>query len=126
MDTLADAINIIKTHEYVGKEECVINSTKLVKSVLEAMKRSSYIIGYEEFADRNAKKLKVYLSRKINDIGIIKPRFSISKDRIQYYESRYVLSRDFGILIISTSEGILTSREIKEKKIGGRLLAYVY
>jgi small subunit ribosomal protein S8 len=126
MDTLADAINIIKTHEYVGKEECIINSTKLVKSVLEAMKRSSYIVEYEEFTDRNAKKLKVHLSKKINDIGIIKPRFSISKDRIQYYESRYVPSRDFGILIISTSDGVLTSREIKEKKIGGRLLAYVY
>ncbi len=124
--TFSNSINTIKTHEIVGKEECVLDSTKLIKAVLDAMIRESYIESYEEFSERHAKKLRVKLSKRINDIGVIKPRFSINKDMLQKYESRYVPSRDFGVLIISTPQGIMTSREIKDKNTGGRLLAYVY
>ena len=126
VDRFSNSINTIKTHELVGKEECVLDSTKLIKAVLDAMIRESYIESYEEFSERHAKKLRVKLSKRINDIGVIKPRFSINKDMLQKYESRYVPSRDFGVLIISTPQGIMTSREIKDKNTGGRLLAYVY
>ena len=126
VDRFSNSINTIKTHEIVGKEECILDSTKLIKAVLDAMIRESYIESYEEFSERHAKKLRVKLSKRINDIGVIKPRFSISKDMLQKYESRYVPSRDFGVLIISTPQGIMTSREIKDKNTGGRLLAYVY
>jgi small subunit ribosomal protein S8 len=126
VDRLADAINTIKTHELLGRSECTLSSTKLIRAVLDAMKRENYINDYEEFSDRHAKKLHVMLANKINDVGVIKPRFSVSKDDIQRYESRYVPSRDFGVLIISTPKGVMTSKEIKEKNIGGKLLAYVY
>ncbi len=126
VDRLADSINTIKTNELVGRRECTIMSTKLIRAVLDAMKRENYINGYEEFTDRHAKMLKVSLSNRINDIGVVKPRFAISRDDIQRFESRYVPSRDFGVLIISTSEGVFTSREVKAKNIGGRLIAYVY
>src|SRR5271157_3947231 len=118
MDRLADAINVIKTHEYMGREQCTINSTKLLKSVLEVMKRTSYIKNYEEFKDGKIMKIKIMLSNKINSIGIIKPRYAVSKDMIQEYESRFIPSRDFGILVLSTPQGILTNKEAKEKKTG--------
>lgn len=126
VDRLADAINTIKTHELLGRSECIINSTKLIRAVLDTMKKESYIDSYEEFTDRHAKKLKVKLSNKINDIGAIKPRFNVSRTDLQKYESRYIPSKDFGMLIISTSLGVLSSKEISEKNTGGKLLAYVY
>ncbi len=126
VDRLADSINTIKTNERVGRSECSVQSTRLVRAVLDAMKRERYINGYEEYVDRNARMLKVSLSNRINDIGVIKPRFAVRKDDIQKFESRYVPSKDFGVLIISTPEGVVTSREIKSKSVGGRLLAYVY
>jgi small subunit ribosomal protein S8 len=42
------------------------------------------------------------LSNKINSIGVIKPRYSVHKETIQKYESRYIPSKDFGILILTT------------------------
>lgn len=126
MDRLADAINTIKTNEYIGRQGCIVYSTKLVRAVLDAMKREGYINEYEEFTDRNVRKLRVALSNKVNDIGVIKPRFSIKKDDILKYEMRYVPSKDFGTLIISTPQGVMTSKELKSRSIGGRLLAYVY
>ncbi len=126
VDRFSDAINMIKTNERIGRGECVIDSTKLIKAVMEVMKRESYIKGFEEFKDRHASKLRIALSNKINNIGVVKPRYPISKNDIQRYEARYIPSRDFGILIMSTPKGVMTNKEAKESNIGGRLLAYVY
>lgn len=126
MDRFADAINKIKTNERIGRMECSLYSTKLLKTVLEVMKRESYINGYEEYSEKRIKKLKVALSNRINSIGVIKPRYSVHSDMIQKYEARYIPSKDFGILILTTPQGIMTNREARQKGIGGRLLAYVY
>lgn len=126
MDRFTDAINQIKTNERIGREECVLHSTKLVKAVLDVMKREAYISDYEEFKDGKFKKIRVKLANKINNIGVVKPRFAVSYKIIQKYEMRYIPSRDFGILMISTSKGIMTNRGVKEAHTGGRLLAYVY
>lgn len=126
MDRLADAINKIKTNERVGRRECTVASTKLTRTVLELLKRESYISDYEEFTQGKFKMLRIVLANKINSIGVIKPRYAVSRSDVQRYEMRYIPSRDFGMLILSTSQGVLTNKEVKEKKIGGRLLAYVY
>jgi len=126
MDRLADAINKIKTNERIGRRECTLYSTKLIKAVLEVLKNSAYISGYEEFDDGKFKFLKVKLANKINDIGVVKPRYSLAYELIQKYEMMYIPSRDFGALIISTPKGVMTNKEAYEKHIGGRLLAYVY
>ncbi|MDE1856001.1 MAG: 30S ribosomal protein S8 [Candidatus Micrarchaeota archaeon] len=126
MDLLANTINTIKVNENAGLSSCVISDTKLIKSVVEVMKRSGYITGFDEVKEGRFKKLRIMLARKINDIGIIKPRFAVSLSDYQKYEARFIPSKDFGVLILSTSKGIMTNREAKEHKIGGRLLAYVY
>jgi small subunit ribosomal protein S8 len=126
VDRIADAINTIKTNERIGRSECVLGSTKLVRSVLDVMKKEQYIQDYKEFVDGKVKRVRVMLSNRINGIGVIKPRYAVTSKEIQGYETRYIPSRDFGILIISTSQGLLTNREAKQKNIGGRLLAFVY
>ncbi|MGI0100109.1 MAG: 30S ribosomal protein S8 [Candidatus Micrarchaeaceae archaeon] len=126
MDRFADAINKIKTNERIGRMECVLYSTKLLRAVLDVMKRESYINSYEEYSDKRIKMLRVMLSNRINSIGVIKPRYSVQANSIQKYESRYIPSKDFGILILTTPGGVITNREAKEKHTGGRLLAYVY
>jgi small subunit ribosomal protein S8 len=126
VDRFADAINQIKTDERIGREECVLPSTKLVKAVLDVMKSESYITDYEEFTEGKFKRIRIKLANRINGIGVIKPRFAVSYKTIQKYEMRYVPSRDFGVLIVSTPKGVMTNRGIKEARIGGRLIAYVY
>ena len=71
------------------------------------MKDNNYISGFEEVKDGRFSKLKVSLSKKINDIGVIKPRYAIKLDEFQKYETRFIPSKDFGVLILSTPKGIL-------------------
>ncbi len=126
MDRLAEAINIIKTHERMGREECVVDSTKLLKSVLQTLKKESYINDFEEFKEGKIMKIRIKLSNRINAMGVVKPRYAIQKGTIAKYESRYIPSKDFGILVMSTPQGLMTNREAREKQTGGRLVLYVY
>lgn len=126
MDVLSDALNKIKLYENLGKYECTVASTKLIRSVLEVMKSHKYIEDYKEYKDGKFMKLKVSMAKRINYLGVIKPRFAVGVDDYQRFEARYIPSKDFGILIVSTPEGIMTNREARAKKIGGRLMAYVY
>ena len=125
-DRVADAINTIKTNERIGRGVCVLESTKFIRAILDVMKKESYINDYEEFADGKFKKVRVKLSNRINNIGIIKPRYAITSKQLQSYETRYIPSRDFGILILSTPQGLMTNREARAKNYGGRLVAYMY
>ncbi len=126
VDVFADAINKIKVYESSGMYECTVPSTKLLRAVLTTMKENKYIKDYEEFKDGKFKALKITLSKRINDIGVIKPRYPITLADIQKFETRYIPSKDFGILIVSTPKGIMTNRQAREKRTGGRLIAYVY
>ena len=66
------------------------------------------------------------LSKKINDIGVIKPRHAVRLEEYQKYEARYIPSKNFGMLVVSTPKGVMSNREAKEQHLGGRLLAFVY
>ncbi|MGC8628843.1 MAG: 30S ribosomal protein S8 [Candidatus Micrarchaeia archaeon] len=126
MDILADALNKIKVYEQIGKSECEIPYTKLVHAVVETLKQNQYIEKSEEKTEGNFKKLKIVLAKKINNIGVIKPRHAVKLDEYQKYEARYIPSKSFGMLIVSTPKGVMSNKEAKEKKLGGRLLAFVY
>ncbi len=126
VDVFADAINKIKVYENIGMYECVVPSTKLMRTVLATMKENNYVKDFEEFKDGKFNSIKITLSKRINDIGVIKPRYPVTLADIQKFETRYIPSKDFGILIMSTPHGIMTNKQAKAKHTGGRLLAYVY
>ena len=126
MDSLADALNIIKVHRKVGKTECKVPATKLVKVVLKLLQQEGYIKEFEFVDDNRSGYFIVRGFGPINDCGVIKPRFSIKKDELSDWEQQYLPSKDFGALIISTSKGTMTNKELRESKVGGRLIAYVY
>jgi small subunit ribosomal protein S8 len=68
----------------------------------------------------------VNLSGSINSCGVIKPRFAIKRAELEKYEARYLPAQDFGVLILTTTEGVISQSKAKEIGVGGKLLAYVY
>ncbi|MCD6542744.1 MAG: 30S ribosomal protein S8, partial [Thermoplasmata archaeon] len=69
---------------------------------------------------------EVELKGTINDCKAIKPRYPIKRDEMEKWESRYLPARDFGILILTTNQGVISNKKAKELGIGGKLHAYVY
>ncbi len=126
-DILANTLSKILNAEKTYKTECLIKpSSKIVKKVLEVMKDHLYIGNFIEISDNRGNVLKINLIGKINNCNVIKPRHSVKLEDFEKFEKRYLPAKGFGIIIISTNNGIMTLEEAKEKKQGGRLLAYCY
>jgi small subunit ribosomal protein S8 len=66
------------------------------------------------------------LDGAINNCGVIKPRYSVSVTDVERFEARFLPAQDFGLLILTTTAGVITQSRAKELGIGGKLLAYVY
>jgi small subunit ribosomal protein S8 len=126
-DPLADALNVIRTHERAGKRDCDIKPvSNFIKEVLLLFQRNNYIGEFELVDDGKNGHFKVKLLGNINDTKVIKPRFSVRTDEWNKWEQRYIPSKDFGMLIVSTPYGLMTNAEAKKKGTGGQLVAYVY
>ncbi|HDQ59650.1 MAG TPA: 30S ribosomal protein S8 [Candidatus Woesearchaeota archaeon] len=126
-DLIAQALTQIKNAGSVGKDNCVIKPTsKLLRHVLDIMRLEGYIGEFEIIDNGRGGIIKVQLKGKINKCGAIKPRFAVGNDSLEKFEKRYLPAKDFGVLIMSTTKGVMTHFQAKKEKIGGRLLAYVY
>ena len=123
-DPLASVMSKIKNAGKVGKKEVTITPTSsIIERVLTIMNTLGYVGSFEKFGEKS---IKLNLLNKINNCGVIKPQYQIKLGEFEKFEKRYLLASGFGVLIISTNQGIITSEEAKEKKIGGKLMAYVY
>lgn len=127
MDTLADALTSILNAEKTGKKTVTVKpASKTIANVLRTIQRAGYLGELEYIENNRGGMFDIQLLGRINKCGVIKPRFPIQKDKFEDEERAYLPARGFGILVITTSEGVMTHEDAKEKNIGGRLLAYIY
>jgi len=127
LDTLANCLTTIINNEMRNKRECIISpASKLLGRVLRVMQLNGYIGEFEFIDDGRSGKFKVQLLGRINKCGAVRPRFPVEVDEIERWEKRFLPSREVGILVLSTPTGVLSHKEAKEKRTGGRLLAFAY
>ena len=120
-DIVSDCLNQIMNAKKARKDTIVIKRySKFLLSLLEVIKKLGYIDYKIE-----GKELHIEI-KDLNECKAIKPRFSVSVEDIEKYVRRYLPARDFGFLIVSTNQGLLTHNEAVEKKLGGSLIAYVF
>lgn len=126
-DPLANALSAMKNAEIKGKGTCIIQpSSKLIGGVLDLLKKKGYIGNFEYIDDGKTGIFQVQLTGNINNCGVIKPRYPIKRDELDEWESRYLPAQHFGLLILTTTKGIVSQDEARKNGIGGKLLAYVY
>ena len=126
-DPLANALSTIKNAETRGITTCTIRpSSKLIGGILNLLKDKNYVGNFTHIDDGKAGIFQVELIGSINNCGVIKPRYPIKREELDKWEARYLPARDFGLLILTTTEGIISNTEARKKGIGGKLLAYIY
>ena len=124
---LSDAFTQIFNAEQAGHYEVTVNpASKMLGSMLSIMQSSGYVGEYQKIDDGRGGAYRVELIGAINRCGVIKPRHSVKRAEFDKWESRYLPARDFGLLILTTNQGVMHHYDAKEEKIGGRLLAYIY
>jgi small subunit ribosomal protein S8 len=126
-DPLSNVLSQINSYEKIGKKELTtLNNSKTIKKVLAIMQECKYLGGFDEIKDSKGDSLKIYLLGNINKTGVIKPRFSVKKETYEKFEKRFLPAKDFGVLIVSTSKGMMVHTEAKKKALGGKLISYCY
>ncbi len=121
-DIVADALNRIMNAKRSRKNSVSLKMhSKLLLSVLAIAKEKDYIKSYKV----EGKELKVEFG-SLNFCKVVKPRFMAKADEIEKYVRRYLPARNIGIVIISTSKGLLTNQTASDKNIGGSIIAYFY
>ena len=126
-DTLANMMSHILSYENIGKKEVtLVHNSKITRKVLDVLKEEGYVGDYEVIEDGKGGKIKLNLLSNVNKCGVVKPRYQVKKEDFEKFEKRYLPAKGFGVIIVSTSHGIITNAQAKEKGIGGKLLAYCY
>lgn len=126
-DPLADAMTVLRNAERSKRPSAELTpASKLIGRVLKVMQDQGYIGPFEYEDDGRGGIYRVNLVGAINNCGVIKPRYSLQRADFDKWESRYLPARDFGSLILTTTQGVIDQYKAKEAGTGGRLLAYVY
>ncbi len=126
-DPIADMLTRIRNANAMRKETVVIPTSQVKSAILEVLKNEGFIAGYSVSSDI---KSETTITLKYNDNArVIKGLKRISKPSLHVYAKAEELPKvlnGLGVAIISTSEGIMSDRDARKKKIGGEVLAYVW
>ncbi len=90
------------------------------------MQEENYLGEIQEVVDSKGNYLIIKLIGKLNNCGVIKPRFAIKLADFEKFEKSYLPAKGFGFLLISTNKGLMTHTKAKEQKLGGKLISYYY
>ena len=127
-DPIADLFTRIRNGLMVGHSKIDIPSSRMKIRIVEILKEEGYILSFRNYEDDKQGILRVYLKYH-EDNPVITGIKRISKPGRRSYVGRERIPNvlnGLGTAIISTSSGVITDRECKEKGIGGEVLGYVW
>ena len=128
-DPLADMMTRIRNAVRVERPHVDMPLSKVKRGVAEVLKREGYIWDWKEVEAEPAPHLRLELKYGPNGERVIQRIKRISKPGRRIYskakEMRPVL-QGMGIRIISTSGGVFSDREARQKNLGGEVLCEVY
>nr|WAU47798.1 ribosomal protein S8 [Saxifraga fortunei var. pilosissima] len=131
-DTIADIITSIRNADMHRKGMVRISSTKITESIVKILVREGFIENVRKHRENNKDFLVLTLQHRRNRKGPSKTILNlkqISRPGLRIYSNYQRIPRilgGIGIIIISTSRGIMTDREARLEGIGGEILCYIW
>jgi len=128
-DPIADILTRIRNATMIKKKEVDIPSSYMKVEIVRIMKDEGYIKNFRVIDDKLQGILKVYIKYTKNNVSVISGLKKISKPGCRIYCKRGSIPKvlgGLGIVIISTSQGILTGRRCEELGIGGEVLCHIW
>ena len=126
-DPIADMLTRIRNAIMVRREEVVVPKSKMKAEIAKILVKEGYVEAVEDIDE--GKTLKLVFKMDQGRQKVIQGLRRISKPGLRVYSTAADLPKvlsGLGIAIISTSKGVMTDKEAREKKLGGEVLAYVW
>ena len=128
-DTVADMLTRIRNANAMKYKTVEIPGTKLTRGIADILTKEGFIDGYETNKLAVGEMLVLNLKYSKSKERVITGLKRISKPGLRVYAKADEMPRvlnGIGIAIVSTSEGLMTDKEARAKKIGGEVLAYIW
>jgi small subunit ribosomal protein S8 len=128
-DPIADMLTRIRNAIVVKRPNVDVPASKLKRGLAEVLKREGYIWDWQEVEGDPVSHLRLELKYGANGEDVIQHIKRVSTPGRRVYrkakEMKPILG-GMGITIVSTSSGIVSDREARQKKIGGEVLCEIY
>jgi len=128
-DPVADMLTRIRNANMVLKEQASMPSSKMKESIAQILVAEGYINSYEITTRGPGRELTVVLRYGDKRERVIKGIRRMSKPGRRVYSKSTELPRaqgGLGMVLVSTSQGMLSDREARRRKLGGELICEVW
>lgn len=127
-DPIADMLTRIRNANQQKHETVSIPYSNLKNDLANILKNEGFVTDFVVNEERNHKNIVITLKYKGNE-RVITGLKRVSKPGLRQYakvnEIPKVLN-GLGIVVLSTSQGLMTDKEARAKNIGGEVLAYIW
>ena len=127
-DPIADLFTRIRNGLMVRHSRIDVPGSKMKARIIEILKEEGYIKNFRIYEDNLQGIIRVYLKYS-GDQSVIRGIKRISKPGRRNYVKRDSVPRvlnGLGLAIMSTSSGVMTDGECREKGVGGEVLGYIW
>ncbi|EEJ40185.1 30S ribosomal protein S8 [Limosilactobacillus vaginalis DSM 5837 = ATCC 49540] len=128
-DPIADFLTRIRNANMAQHESVEAPASKMKKDIAEILKNEGFIRDVEYVDDNKQGIIRVFLKYGNDGQRVISGLKRISKPGLRTYVKADAVPKvlnGLGIAIISTSEGVVTDKVARAKKIGGEVIAYIW
>lgn len=129
-DTIADLLTRLRNAQRAGQGSVRVRPSKVGQKILGVLAKEGFISGFENGTDAEGRanyevRLKYYAHREPAISELI--RVSKPGRRVYIgYEKLPKVGQGLGALVLSTSQGVMSDRDARRKKVGGEILAKVF
>ena len=128
-DTIADMLTRIRNALIAKHDSVEIPASTMKKAIAQILVDEGYIKSFEVIADGEKKTIRIQLKYGANKQRVIVGIKRISRPGLRVYARKDEMPKvlgGLGIVIVSTSRGVMTDREARKQGVGGEVLAYVW
>nr|YP_011014255.1 ribosomal protein S8 [Arenaria przewalskii]WQA10661.1 ribosomal protein S8 [Arenaria przewalskii] len=131
-DTIADIITSIRNADMTRKGTVRIASTNITEKIVKILLREGFIENVRNHQEGNKHFLVLTLRHRRNRKGPYRNTLylkRVSRPGLRIYSKHQRIPRilgGMGIVILSTSRGIMTDREARREGLGGEILCYIW
>jgi len=128
-DPIADMLTRIRNAVRVERPHVDMPLSKVKRGLAEVLKREGYIWDWEEVENKPANNLRIHLKYGPNGERVIRRIRRVSKPGRRVYSGAAQLKPilgGLGISVISTSRGVVSDREARQRKLGGEVLCEIW
>jgi small subunit ribosomal protein S8 len=130
-DPIADMLTRIRNGSVAAQDVVRMPSSKLKEALAVILSREGYIADFKVSEDpgRPGRMLEITMKYGADRVPTITGLRRVSKPGMRVYTKADRLPRvlgGLGVAVLSTSQGLMTDREAREKRVGGEILCYVW